>query len=61
MLASIGRFTREDEGANVVEYALIIAVVSIGLVLALQPLTIGASFGSFIGRVANCLSTAVCT
>jgi pilus assembly protein Flp/PilA len=61
MLASIGKFARADEGANVVEYALIIAVVSIGLVLALQPLTIGASFGNFIGRVANCLSTASCT
>jgi len=54
------QFVREEEGAQVVEYALIIAVVSIALVLALQPLTLGASFGNFITRVANCLTTATC-
>jgi pilus assembly protein Flp/PilA len=53
-------FLIEDDGAQVVEYALIIAVISIALVLALQPLTLGTSFGSFITRVANCLTTAVC-
>ena len=55
------KFLYEEEGAQVVEYALIIAVVSIGLVLALQPLTLGASFGNFITRVGNCLTTAICT
>ena len=54
------KFLDEEDGAQVVEYALIIAVVSIALVLALQPLTLGASFGNFITRVADCLSTAVC-
>ena len=54
------RFLEEEDGAQVVEYALIIAVVSIALVLALQPLTLGASFGTFIGRVATCLTTATC-
>ncbi len=53
-------FFQDDEGGQVVEYALIIAVVSIALVLALQPLTLGASFGSFIARVAACLTGAVC-
>jgi pilus assembly protein Flp/PilA len=53
-------FLRDQDGGQVVEYALIIAVVSIALVLALQPLTLGASFGSFIGRIAACLTTAVC-
>lgn len=33
-------FTREESRAQVVEYALIIAVVSIALVLALNALTI---------------------
>ncbi len=60
MLDMLNRFFKEDEGAQVVEYALIIAVVSIALVLALQPLTLGASFGAFIARVATCLTTAVC-
>ena len=54
------RFLDEEEGAQVVEYALIISVVSIALVLALQPLTLGASFGNFIDRVADCLTTTVC-
>jgi pilus assembly protein Flp/PilA len=53
-------FLIEDDGGQVVEYALIIAVISIALVLALQPLTLGTSFGSFITRVANCLTTAAC-
>ena len=48
-------FSRDEEGAQVVEYALIIAVVSIALVLALQGLTNG-NFATFIARVNNCLT-----
>jgi pilus assembly protein Flp/PilA len=55
-------FLREEEGAQVVEYALIIAVVSIALVVALQALTAnGGGFSAFITRVTNCLTTATCT
>jgi pilus assembly protein Flp/PilA len=53
---SVQSFVREDDGAQVVEYALIIAVVSIILVVALRNLT-GTSFGGFITRVATCLTT----
>ncbi|WP_431123409.1 Flp family type IVb pilin [Variovorax paradoxus] len=53
-------FLHDESGAHVVEYALIIALVSIALVVALQPLTIGASFGSFIARVGICLSGGNC-
>jgi pilus assembly protein Flp/PilA len=53
---SIRSFARDDEGAQVVEYALIIAVVSIILVVALRGLTTGTTFSSFITRVATCLS-----
>ena len=53
-------FLQDESGAQVVEYALIIAIVSIALILALQPLTIGASFGSFIARVSTCLSGGNC-
>ena len=53
------KFARDEEGAQVVEYALIIAVVSIALVLALQSLG-GGRFTDFIGRVTTCLTTAVC-
>jgi pilus assembly protein Flp/PilA len=57
----LDKFLRDDDGAQVIEYALIIAMVSIALVLAMQPLVLGASFSSFIGRVATCLTTANCT
>jgi pilus assembly protein Flp/PilA len=54
-------FAREEEGAQVVEYALIIAVVSIALVIALQALTAnGGGFATFIARVTTCLTTAAC-
>ena len=54
-------FARDEEGAQVVEYALIIAVVSIALVVALHALTAnGGGFSTFIGRVTTCLTTAAC-
>jgi pilus assembly protein Flp/PilA len=57
---SIRSFARDEEGAQVVEYALIIAVVSIILVVALRALG-GGSFTTFIGRVNTCLTSATCT
>lgn len=58
---SVRTFGKDEEGAQVVEYALIIAVVSIALVIALQALTAdGAGFDDFITRVVNCLTTATC-
>lgn len=58
---AIGQFSRDEEGAQVVEYALIIAVVSIALVLALKALSTTGGFTAFITRVSNCLTTATCT
>ena len=57
---SADSFAKDEEGAQVVEYALIIAVVSIALVIALRALTTGTSFSSFITRVSNCLTTSTC-
>ena len=55
-------FTRDEEGAQVVEYALIIAVVSIGLVVALRALGGTTSpFSTFITRVTNCLTSTTCS
>ena len=63
LMKSLGRevlsFARDEEAAQVVEYALIIAVVSIALVIALQTLG-GTNFNTFISRVANCLTTNAC-
>ena len=55
------KFARDEEGAQVVEYALIIAVVSIALVIALRAIAAGSGpFSNFIIRVTDCLTTAVC-
>lgn len=54
---SIRSFAKDEDGAQVIEYALIIAVVSIALVLALKALTDdGAGFDSFITKVTDCLT-----
>ncbi|MES2248820.1 MAG: Flp family type IVb pilin [Pseudomonadota bacterium] len=51
-------FLQDESGAQVVEYALIIAVVSIALVVALKALTDnGGSFSLFIDRVKTCLTS----
>ena len=60
LLSSIRTFAIEEDGAQVVEYALIIAVVSIALVIALRGLTNGTTFSSFINRVNTCLTTNAC-
>lgn len=54
-LNAVQAFAREDDGAQVVEYALIIAVVSITLVIALSELN-NSNFDTFIDRVGNCLT-----
>jgi len=46
----------DEDGAQVVEYALIIAVISIVLVIALQPALIATNIDSVIARVADCLA-----
>ena len=58
LFSSIRSFAIEEDGAQVVEYALIIAVVSIALVVALKALTASnGSFSTFIGRVTTCLTS----
>jgi pilus assembly protein Flp/PilA len=50
-----------EEGAQVVEYALIIAIISIALVIALSTLTSsGGNFAAFITRITTCLTGGVC-
>lgn len=51
-------FSRDEQGAQVVEYALIIAVVSIGLVVALGDAITGltSSFTSLVGRITICFT-----
>jgi pilus assembly protein Flp/PilA len=55
-------FGRDEEGAQVVEYALVIACVSIALVLALSVAFTGAGgpFAAFVARVGLCLQNGTC-
>jgi pilus assembly protein Flp/PilA len=57
-LSSTRSFLRDEEGSEVVEYALIIAVVSIGLVVALGAATGGlqSSFTSLVSRITTCMT-----
>ena len=56
--SSVKSFVKDEEGAQVVEYALIIAVVSIGLVVALGDATTGlrSALGTLITRVTTCFT-----
>ena len=63
---SIGNFLRnlatEEEGAQIIEYALIVAVVSLGLILLVQTGLLGnaGSFSAWLTKVGTCLSTGTC-
>lgn len=59
LVTHLRAFADDEEGAQVIEYALIIAVVSIALVIALRALN--GNFATFINRVVNCLTTSTCT
>ena len=59
LMQAVKSFARDEDGAQVVEYALIIAVVSITLVIALSELN-NSDFDTFIDRVGNCLTTNAC-
>jgi pilus assembly protein Flp/PilA len=51
-------FSRDEEGAQIVEYSLIIAVVSIGLILLMQNGSLFTGFTKWMDRVKDCLSGA---
>ena len=57
---SIRSFAKDEEGAQVVEYPLIIALVSIGLVVALGSATgagsMRAAFTALVARVSTCFT-----
>lgn len=55
ILSAVRSFASDEEGSEIIEYALIIAVVSITLIVALRELN-GGDFTTFIGRVGTCLT-----
>ncbi len=60
ILKAMDAFAAGDDGGAVIEYALIIAVISIALVMALNGMTTGNYFNTFIGRLSSCLNTSGC-
>lgn len=62
LIASLRSFAVEEDGAHIIEYALIVAVVSIGLMLLIQTglLASGGSFEQWLDDVETCLTTGVC-
>lgn len=58
LLSSIRTFAIEEDGAQILEYALIVAVVSLGLIALMATDTIG--FSDWITRVSDCLSATGC-
>jgi pilus assembly protein Flp/PilA len=59
LLSSIRLFAIEEDGAQIIEYALIVAVVSLGLILLIMGAT-GIDFGAWITKVNTCLTTGTC-
>ena len=58
LMTYVRTFAQEEDGAQVIEYALIIAVISIALVIGIKGLN--GNFSTFIARVGNCLTTSSC-
>lgn len=59
LFSTIRSFAIEEDGAQIVEYALIIAVVSLGLILLLMGAN-GINFAAWIAKVNTCLTTGTC-
>lgn len=60
LFSGIKRFARDEEGAQIVEYSLIIAVVSIGLILLMQNGALFSGFTAWMTRVKTCLGSGPC-
>jgi len=53
-------FLADDSGAQVVEYALVIAVISILLIVTLRPLATDTSLSELVDLVRTCLGGVDC-
>jgi pilus assembly protein Flp/PilA len=59
LFSSIRSFAIEEDGAQIIEYALIVAVVSLFLILLLAGAN-GINFAAWITKVNTCLTTGTC-
>lgn len=54
-------FVAEEDGAQAIEYALLVAVVSLSILIAMRT-GIGSTFGTWLSKVSTCLSSgSTCT
>lgn len=53
---SLQSFTSDEEGAQVIEYALVVAVVSIGLILLMKSSISTTLFTDWLTKVKACLT-----
>ena len=53
--SSAASFAKDEEGAQIVEYALIIATISIALIVSMG--SIRTDFATWVKRVTDCLAT----
>lgn len=60
VFSSIRSFAIEEDGSQVLEYALIIAAISVALILTLKPIADDGYFGNFLSRLGTCLTTSPC-
>ncbi|MEG1455005.1 MAG: Flp family type IVb pilin [Comamonas sp.] len=59
---SLQSFASDEEGAQVIEYALVVAVVSIGLILLMKSSISTTLFTDWLTKVKACLTnSATCT
>lgn len=52
---SLQSFVQEEEGAQVIEYALVVAVISIALVILMKSSISSTLFSTWLARVTACL------
>jgi len=54
-------FLRDEEGAQIIEYALVVAVISIAIILAMKSSLTNNMFNGWLARVQSCLTSTTCT
>ncbi|MGD9759750.1 Flp family type IVb pilin [Comamonas sp. HJ-2] len=55
---SLQSFVRDEEGAQVIEYALVVAVVSIALITLIRSSIADTFFSQWLTRITQCLNGA---
>jgi pilus assembly protein Flp/PilA len=55
MLNSIRRFVKEEEGASAAEYALLLAIITLGIIVAVQGL--GTAISGAINTASNTIGS----